>query len=312
MSVPKFAKFPLDYCERRWVENVWVWGIIKGVIVLMINYEEITNMVMIPIILKILLYLTMGYGAYVCWVAFRVSKKNAWLLICISCLSIFFALAVKTGIKAIFNVHNERNKKTETKYIVRDNGNKIEVQHTNVSVHLPIFQILLVLGLYSLAKDEIKRNLESNKNQPSESINFLPLLPNFRNIKKYNTIKIFLTSIVASLLWYFLLIKLNLGFLNVQFLFYMFIAAVSFIFMVIAMLLSKLILNASKSTLPVHWYIFDIASLFFIISGIIGLCLTMHKGFITFFFGMPMLMVGLGLQYGIIKNRRKGKPCQQI
>jgi hypothetical protein len=138
------------------------------------------------------------------------------------------------------------------------------------------------------------------------------VLLNFRHMKKYNIIKISSTSIVASLLWYFLILELNLGFLNAQFLFYIFIAIVSFIFMGIAILLSKLMLSSSKATLPIHWYIFDVTSVFFIISGIIGLCLTMHKGFITFFFGMPMLMVGLGFQYGIIKNRRKETPCQQI
>jgi hypothetical protein len=115
-------------------------------------------MMTVNIILKIILYLTMGYGAYVCWSAFRSSKKKAWLLICIFCLSIFFALAVRASVKVIFHEHYERNRKTEKMYIVGEDGEKIEIKHETLNINLPIFQILLVIGLSFLAEDEIKRN----------------------------------------------------------------------------------------------------------------------------------------------------------
>ena len=115
-------------------------------------------MMTVNIILKIILYLTMGYGAYVCWSAFRSSKKKAWLLICIFCLSIFFALAVRTGVKVIFHENYERNRKAEKMYIVREDAGKIEIKHETLNINLPIFQILLVIGLSFLAEDEIKRN----------------------------------------------------------------------------------------------------------------------------------------------------------
>jgi heme/copper-type cytochrome/quinol oxidase subunit 2 len=112
--------------------------------------------VTVSIIFKIILYLTMGYGAYVSWTAFRSNKNKAWLLICIFCLSIFFALAVRTGIKAIFHERYEKNAKT---YIVDKDGKKIETK--KLTINFPIFQILLVIGLSYLAKDEIKTKVQS-------------------------------------------------------------------------------------------------------------------------------------------------------
>ena len=107
----------------------------------------------ISIIFKIILYLTMGCGAYISWIAFRASKKKAWLLIWIFCLSIFFALAVRTSIKTIFHERIEKNTKT---YLVDKNDTKIE--HKDINISFPIFQILLVIGLYYLAKDEVKKS----------------------------------------------------------------------------------------------------------------------------------------------------------
>ena len=110
-------------------------------------------MTTISIIFKIILYLTMGYGAYISWMAFRANKNKAWLLICIFCLSIFFTFIVRTSINAIFHERIEKNNKS---YLVDKSGNKIEVK--KVTINFPIFNILLVIGLYYLAKDEIKKN----------------------------------------------------------------------------------------------------------------------------------------------------------
>jgi hypothetical protein len=118
-------------------------------ILVIINFVAMET---IPIIFKIILYLTMGYGAYISWTAFRTNKKKAWLLICIFCLSIFFNLVVRTSIKAIFHERYEKNTKS---YMVDKNGKKIETE--NININVPIFQILLVIGLYYLAKDERKK-----------------------------------------------------------------------------------------------------------------------------------------------------------
>jgi len=110
----------------------------------------------VPIILKIINYLIMGCGAYISWMAFRASKKKAWLLICIFCLSIFFALVARTSIKTIFHERFEKNTKT---YMLDQNSKKIE--RKNITISFPIFQLLLVIGLYYLAKDEIKAKAHS-------------------------------------------------------------------------------------------------------------------------------------------------------
>ena len=109
----------------------------------------------ISTIFKIILYLTMAYGAYISWTAFRINKNKAWLLICIFCLSIFFAFLVRTSIKAIFHERYEKNKKI---YLVDQNGKKTETEYKSLNINFPIFQILLVIGLSFLAKDERKKN----------------------------------------------------------------------------------------------------------------------------------------------------------
>jgi len=110
------------------------------------------SIVTITIIFKVISYLIMGYGAYISWAAFKASKKKAWILICIFCLSIFFVLVVRVGIKAIFH---ERYEKSTNTYILNPNGSKIKKQE--LTINFPIFQILLIIGLYYLAKDEIEK-----------------------------------------------------------------------------------------------------------------------------------------------------------
>ena len=134
------------------VRLIYVIGIFLTflIISLMIKYMSVVT---IPIIFKVINYLIMGYGAYVSYTAFRASKRKAWLLICTFCLSIFFTLAVRTCIKTIFHEHYEKDTKT---YMIDQNGTKIE--HKVLTINFPIFQILLVIGLYYLAKDEIKKN----------------------------------------------------------------------------------------------------------------------------------------------------------
>ncbi|MDX9979147.1 MAG: hypothetical protein RBU25_03770, partial [Lentisphaeria bacterium] len=51
---------------------------------------------------QIAYYPIMGYGAYVCWRAYRSSQKKAWLLVGIFCLSGFIALGLRQISKAMY------------------------------------------------------------------------------------------------------------------------------------------------------------------------------------------------------------------
>ena len=67
---------------------------------------------------------------------------------------------------------------------------------------------------------------------------------------------------------------------------------------------SLLIFRSSTAKIPPHWYIFDAWSFFFVIFGLIGLCYSMETGYLAFSIGVPTLMIGLGLQHGVRKNKR--------
>jgi hypothetical protein len=114
---------------------------------------ETKMMNIVTIVFKIIPYLIMGYGVYVCWSAFRANKKTAWLLICIFCLYPFITLGFRTGIRAIFSEQYQHNQ--HSSHIIGENGEKIK--HEEYVLSFPIMQILLVIGLSFLAEEEIKR-----------------------------------------------------------------------------------------------------------------------------------------------------------
>ena len=107
------------------------------------------------IIFETMSYVIMGYGVYVCWSAYRASKKKAWLLLCIFCFTPFFAFGVRTSIKAIFHEQYKRNQQ-ETKIERR-------IQHKEYKVNFPIMDLLLVVALSFLAEEEIKRRKNQNE-----------------------------------------------------------------------------------------------------------------------------------------------------
>ena len=112
------------------------------------------------IIFETMSYLIMGYGVYVCWTAYRASKKKAWLLLCIFCFTPFFTFGVRTSIKAIFHEQYQKNK--QNRYTVDKDG--IKTQYSQKTLNVPIMNLLLVIGLSFLAEEEIKRKNSEQKN----------------------------------------------------------------------------------------------------------------------------------------------------
>ena len=105
-------------------------------------------------------YLIMGYGVYACWLAYRSSQKKAWLLVGIFCMSAFLVLGMRQLSKVM---HRDARNQQQIQAAGTD-GQVVPVR--TVSVNFPIFPLLLVIGLSSLAEDEIKRN---RKAQPENS-----------------------------------------------------------------------------------------------------------------------------------------------
>ncbi|MBT3285879.1 MAG: hypothetical protein HN849_11180 [Victivallales bacterium] len=98
--------------------------------------------------LRVLYYLIMGYGVYVCWSAFRISRKSAWLLVGSFCFSAFLYLGVRQIGIAVYGAP----KKRQEEHVTTVDGRRVPVKTTTLS--LPIFPFLLVAGLASLARDQ--------------------------------------------------------------------------------------------------------------------------------------------------------------
>lgn len=97
-------------------------------------------------------YLIMGYGVYVCWTAYRCSRKRAWLFVGAFCLSAFLGLGMRQLSKVMYGPVQRPLRQTQ---IVGEDGQPIPVR--TISLRLPIAPFLLVLGLSALAADERKR-----------------------------------------------------------------------------------------------------------------------------------------------------------
>jgi hypothetical protein len=110
-------------------------------------------MSIIAIACQVAYYLIMAYGVYVCWRAYASSKKKAWLLVGIFCLSAFIGLGMQQLSKAMYR--NARSQ-PQQEQIMGEDGQLIPAKTTAIS--LPIFPLLLVAGLSLLAEDEIKGN----------------------------------------------------------------------------------------------------------------------------------------------------------
>ena len=111
------------------------------------------TMTVVSIILRILWYLIFGYGVFVCVSAYRASKKRAWLLIALFCLSPFIIFALnKTKNAMRAPIRTRQPIRAHKAYIAQ----AMIVRH--IIYKLPILQICLVVGLSILAEEEIKRN----------------------------------------------------------------------------------------------------------------------------------------------------------
>jgi hypothetical protein len=97
---------------------------------------------------RVLYYLIMGYGVYVCWSAFRTSRKRAWLLVGSFCFSAFLYLGIRQIGIAVYGAP----KKRQEEHVLAADGRRVPVRTVRYS--LPIFQFLLVAGLASLARDQ--------------------------------------------------------------------------------------------------------------------------------------------------------------
>jgi len=104
-------------------------------------------------ILRVVYYLMMVYAVYLCWQAFRASRRKAWLLIGAFCLSAFLGIAAATA-RAL--VYQEAQVDTQYQHLTGEDAEVTPVKTT--SLELPIFPLLLVIGLSLLAEEEIKRN----------------------------------------------------------------------------------------------------------------------------------------------------------
>jgi hypothetical protein len=102
----------------------------------------------------VLYYLIMGYGVYVCWSAFRASRKRGWLLVGSFCFSAFLYLGIRqVGI----TVHGAPKKRQEEHVLAAD-GRRVPVR--TVRYGLPIFPFLLVAGLASLAREQARDTVQ--------------------------------------------------------------------------------------------------------------------------------------------------------
>jgi len=108
---------------------------------------------------QIAYYLIMAYGVYACRRAYRSSRKKAWLLVGIFCLSPFFVFGMRQLSQAMYRYARSRPQQEQ---IMGENGQIIPVK--TISVGLPIFPLLLVAGLSLLAEDESRRG---GKAQPA-------------------------------------------------------------------------------------------------------------------------------------------------
>ena len=97
-------------------------------------------------------YLIMGYGVYVCWTAYRCSRKRAWLFVGAFCLSTFLGLGMRQLSKVMYGPVQSQPRQTQ---IVGEDGQPLPVR--TIAMPLPILPFLLVLGLSSLAADEKRR-----------------------------------------------------------------------------------------------------------------------------------------------------------
>ncbi len=110
-------------------------------------------MSMVGIACRVLHYLIMAYGVYVCWTAYRHSRKRAWLFVGAFCLSAFLLLGMRQLGKAI---HGPAPEPPRQSLVVGEDGHPVPATKT-IRVALPIAPLLLVMGLSHLAADEKKR-----------------------------------------------------------------------------------------------------------------------------------------------------------
>jgi len=107
----------------------------------------------IAAILRVAYYVIMAYGVYVSWQAFRVGRKKAWLYVGVFCLSAFLGLLAGAARSLLYQ---EAQVDTQYEHLTAQGDEVVPVK--TISVNLPIFPLLLVVGLSLLAEEEIKKS----------------------------------------------------------------------------------------------------------------------------------------------------------
>lgn len=129
-------------------------------------------MTIIAMACQVAYFLIMGYGVYVCWRAYRCSKKKAWLLVGTFCLSSFLGLGMQQLSKAMYR---RAGSQPQHEQVMSEDGQLIPFK--TKTINLPIFPFLLVAGLSFLAEDEIKKNQMAHRDRNSPCGEPLPHHP---------------------------------------------------------------------------------------------------------------------------------------
>lgn len=120
-------------------------------------------MTIFAVILDLSYYLIMGYGVYVCCRGFRAGKRKAWLLIAVFCFSSFLMLGMRQASKLMYR-GQERYTEQHHQAGTDAEGSRVNM----IGWQLPVFPLLLVVGLSFLAGDEIKRKGNQSTTSPTQ------------------------------------------------------------------------------------------------------------------------------------------------